>query len=127
MRKLAYSDEFEALWRAYPKRAGGNSKAKAYRAFKTRLKQGYTLADISAGVYRYGAFCEKTARVGSEFVMMAATFFGPDEHFLEPWEPPATMIKETLEQRAARLGLTARPGESWADFERRVQQSRDRV
>lgn len=124
--KHKYSREFESLWITYPKRAGGNPKPKAYKAYQARIKEGYTHAEIMAGLMRYRAYCEKTAVIGSEFVMQAATFFGPDERFLEPYDLPKPKPKaETIEERAKRLGIQARPGESWEDFNRRVMQSRE--
>ncbi|HAG5708240.1 TPA: helix-turn-helix domain-containing protein, partial [Escherichia coli] len=35
-----YSPEFEQAWLAYPKRAGGNSKSAAFKAWKARLNEG---------------------------------------------------------------------------------------
>ena len=40
--KENYSNEFEQAWQAYPKRAGGNSKAAAWKAWKARIKDGVT-------------------------------------------------------------------------------------
>ncbi|EFG5126468.1 helix-turn-helix domain-containing protein, partial [Escherichia coli] len=35
-----YSPEFEQAWLVYPKRAGGNSKSAAFKAWKARLNEG---------------------------------------------------------------------------------------
>ncbi|MEI1656947.1 DNA-binding protein, partial [Escherichia coli] len=35
-----YSPEFEQAWQEYPKRAGGNSKSAAFKAWKARLREG---------------------------------------------------------------------------------------
>lgn len=88
MSKIEYTPEFEALWEIYPKRAGGNPKRKAFMAFQKRTKEGYEYDEIKDGLIRYATFCEKTAKIGSEFVMQAATFFGLNECFLEDWELP---------------------------------------
>ncbi|HHS9579441.1 TPA: conserved phage C-terminal domain-containing protein, partial [Raoultella planticola] len=53
--KQDYSPEFETAWDAYPKRAGGNSKAGAFKAWKARLKDGVKPDDMLAGVKRYAA------------------------------------------------------------------------
>lgn len=87
--KEDYSPEFETAWQAYPKRAGGNSKAAAYKAWKARLKDGVKSEDMLAGVKRYAAYVKVTGNAGTQFVKQAATFFGPDRHFEEAWQTPS--------------------------------------
>lgn len=84
----AVDEQFEEAWRAYPKRAGGNSKRGALKAWNARLAAGDQAADLLAGTKRYAAFCAATGKVGTEFVKLAATFFGPDRHFAEVWALP---------------------------------------
>lgn len=83
------SPEFETAWQAYPKRAGGNSKAAAFKAWKTRLKEGVKPEVMLAGVKRYAAYARATGSVGSQYVKQAASFFGPDRHFEESWQAPS--------------------------------------
>lgn len=80
-----YPEEFDTLWAAYPKRAGGNSKSDAHRAWSARLKNGATADEMLAGVQRYARYCEATGKIGTEYVKQAATFFGRGEHFRELW------------------------------------------
>jgi len=87
--KENYSNEFEQAWQAYPKRAGGNSKAAAWKAWKARIKDGVTTEAMLAGVSRYAGYVRATGSEGTQFVKQAATFFGPDRHFEEVWQPPA--------------------------------------
>ena len=87
--KENYSNEFEQAWQAYPKRAGGNSKAAAWKAWKARLKDGATVEVLMAGVRRYAGYVRATGSEGTQFVKQAATFFGPDRHFEEVWQAPA--------------------------------------
>lgn len=87
--KQDYSPEFETAWEAYPKRAGGNSKAGAFKAWKARLKDGVKPDDMLAGVKRYAAYARATGSVGTQFVKQAVTFFGPDRHFEESWPAPS--------------------------------------
>ncbi|TQI87674.1 hypothetical protein FHU12_5379 [Serratia marcescens] len=96
--KQDYSPEFEAAWQAYPKRAGGNPKPSAYKAWNARLKDGATPEAMLAGVKRYAAFVAATGKLGSEFVKQAATFFGPDRHFDETWQTPSAPggVRHTL-------------------------------
>ena len=85
--KENYSNEFEQAWQAYPKRAGGNSKAAAWKAWKARIKDGVTTEAMLAGVSRYAGYVRATGSEGTQFVKQAATFFGPDRHFEEVWQP----------------------------------------
>lgn len=85
-----YPEAFERTWAIYPRRAGGNPKQRAFHAWAARLKSGATADEVHAGVERYTRFCEATGKIGTEFVQQAATFFGPDAHFRERWDAPAS-------------------------------------
>ena len=89
-----YTAGFTASWLSYPKRAGSNPKAKAYSAYKKRmieLNDGFEV--VQKGVVRYAKFCDATGKTGTEFVMQAATFFGPDKHYENDWTIPAKAEK----------------------------------
>lgn len=90
--KENYSNEFEQAWQAYPKRAGGNSKAAAWKAWKARIKDGVTTVAMLAGVNRYAGYVRATGSAGTQYVKQAATFFGPDRHFEETWQAPAGAV-----------------------------------
>lgn len=85
--KDIYTTDFLNAWEHYPKRNGSNDKRKAFKAWSARLTQGHTTDVMIQGAQRYNAYCVAIGRVGTEFVMQAATFFGPADppHFLEPW------------------------------------------
>lgn len=80
-----YPPEFEATWRAYPKRTGGNPKRAAFKAWRARRREGVPADALHAGVVRYAAYVDATGKAGSEYVKQARTFFGPDEHYRESW------------------------------------------
>lgn len=82
-------DKFDEAWGHYPKRSGGNPKTKARKAWNARLQAGINPQEIIDGVIRYHAWCESTKKINTEYVKQAATFFGPDNHFHEPWTIPA--------------------------------------
>jgi hypothetical protein len=82
------STGFAECWDAYPKRAGGNSRSAAEKAYRSRIAAGATAEQLLAGTRRYAAFIRATDREGTEYVKQASTFFGPGEHYLEPWAPP---------------------------------------
>ncbi|HAX3110454.1 TPA: DNA-binding protein [Escherichia coli] len=84
-----YSPEFEQAWQEYPKRAGGNSKSAAFKAWKARIREGIKPETMLDGVKRYAAWIRATGNNGTQFVKQAATFFGPDRHFEEFWQQPA--------------------------------------
>ncbi|HIH9052335.1 TPA: helix-turn-helix domain-containing protein [Escherichia coli] len=84
-----YSPEFEQAWQEYPKRAGGNSKSAAFKAWKARLREGIKPETMLDGVKRYAVWVRATGNTGTQFVKQAATFFGPDRHFDESWQQPA--------------------------------------
>lgn len=135
-----YSPAFEAAWLRYPKRAGGNSKADAWKAWKARLKAGEDEQSLLGGVERYRLFCEATEKVGTEYVKQAATFFGPAEHFKESWDVPpgrgagATpewaklpMLDEQLAAHAAKHNLPApSPGETYQAYRSRLRSEIER-
>jgi hypothetical protein len=99
----AQPDTFETALREYPRRAGGNPKPKALKAWKARLSEGHTVDELQAGVCRYAAFVRATGKEGTEYVQQAATFFGPGKGFLEAWAPP--------EPRVAAVG--GKSGAAW--------------
>lgn len=90
--KENYSKEFEQAWQAYPKRAGGNSKAAAWKAWKARIKDGVNTEVMLAGVNRYAGYVRATGSAGTQYVKQAATFFGPDRHFEESWQAPSGAV-----------------------------------
>ncbi len=89
--KKTYPDEFELVWSIYPKRAGGNSKSDAFKAWNARIKDGTATEEIYSGVERYAAFVKFEGNLNTQYVKQAKTFFGPGMHFSEPWaiqQPP---------------------------------------
>jgi len=82
--------EFQAFKEAFPKRAGTQPWTKALKAIRARLKEGSQWSDFLEGAQRYADYCDSVDCTGTEFVLQAATFCGPDKHFLEPWELPRT-------------------------------------
>lgn len=80
------SAAFAAAWAAYPKRSGSNPKRRAEIAWGARIAEGTASADLIAGVQRYAVFCRHEGKVGTPYVLQAATFFGPDRRWAESWE-----------------------------------------
>lgn len=114
-----YPEDFERTWETYPKRNGDNPKRSALKAWSARRKAGHTAEVIHAGVERYRRWCEATGKINTETVKQAATFFGPDESFLLPWDIPAAKPVNGYPRTDAdwmskgrQLGIHAKPGES---------------
>lgn len=99
--------------RAYPHRSGDQSWRRAAKAGNARIAEGHTAAEFIEGARRYAAFCEATGKLGTEYVKQAATFLGPEKHFLLPWDPPATKADVRLASNmAAAREFMARTEES---------------
>ena len=99
--------EFKAL---YPQRGGDQPWSKALKAINARLKTGSTWNEILAGTRRYADFIRATGKEGSEYVLHAATFCGPDKRYLNLWAPPAekeTVMDEILRRAGRAPNATA--------------------
>jgi hypothetical protein len=77
--------DFEQAWAAYPARHGGNPKKDALAAWNARRREGEAAATMLAGLERYKAHMTAEGKVGTQYVLQAATFFGPGKRYLEPW------------------------------------------
>lgn len=97
-----YPDDFEAAWSSYPKRAGGNPKKSAYKAWSARRKQGVPAETIRAGVERYAKYIRAKGDERTEFVMQAKRFFGPNAEYDNDWMPPAV---RTPQRHDGRMGF----------------------
>ncbi len=107
-----YSPEFEQAWLAYPKRAGGNLKSAAFKAWKARLNEGVNPETMLEGVKRYAGWVSAMGNSGTQFVKQAVTFFGPDRHF-ESLEVPAVSAARripVLQSQLRQRGLQPDPG-----------------
>lgn len=81
-----YPEEFETLWRDYPKRSGSAGKAGAMKAWRARCREGISPETMLGAVRRYSSYCEGKGIVGTEFVKLAQTFLGTNHEFDNPWE-----------------------------------------
>lgn len=86
-----YPEAFEACWKAYPKRHRPDDKKPAFRAWKARVREGVTEDVLALATRRYAQQCESDGSAGTRFVKLAATFYGPDEH----WRPFAENAQPT--------------------------------
>lgn len=105
--KHEYPPEFEAAWAAYPRKKGA-SKFDAFRAWRSRIREGVDAETIVAGVRAYALYVEAKG-TSQEYMKLPETFFGPGRHFENDWtvEPEA--------QRDPRRGPLT-PHEELLDF-----------
>lgn len=96
-----YPEDFERTWSKYPKRAGNNPKPDGFRAWDGRRKAGQSVEAMESGAERYQAYCKATDVIGTEFVMQAKRFFGPDQLYLQKWDLPRERKPKGDLERAA--------------------------
>lgn len=118
-----YPEEFEACWKAYPKRHSADGKKPAFKAWQARVRSGVLAETLLLATTRYAKQCHQDGSIGTRFVKMASTFYGPDEHwesFDENWKPesnpktkPASPIAQTSmdgrQERRPLPGLVDQP------------------
>jgi len=124
--KVTLDDNYFAeIWASYPKRAGSNPKQRAISAFHARCRGTKQEAErIINGVARYAKFCEAPGKTGTELVMQAATFFGPDKHYENDWTCPIKDVAQKLPRDDNQLNhfaskrdlRQARAGESYSEY-----------
>jgi hypothetical protein len=88
--------EFAKFKLLYPKRSGDQPWKRALRAINARLKEGHGWEEILDGTLRYVSWCKSTGKLGTEHVMQAARFCGPEKPFLGTWELPTTKADTRL-------------------------------
>lgn len=64
-------NDFEELWKLYPRKAG---KAKAFKAYKSAIKQGATNEQIKQGILNYIQWI-KDHKTQAEYIKHGSTFF----------------------------------------------------
>lgn len=84
---VSYPEAFEQVWEEYPARPGA-SKKDAFRAWDARVKSGTDPEIIRMGAIRYSVYC-RAVGTDPQFIKQPTTFFGPGEHYLSDWTPPA--------------------------------------
>lgn len=117
-RGRVYPPEFEGAFAALPARHVPHPKAAAYTAWRARVREVEEVFQLEAAADAYREDQERQGKAGTEFVLQAATFFGPGGRF-EPYlgrepgalAPPASEADAFLEREAQRLAhLTAAGG-----------------
>lgn len=77
--KKEYICAFDAFWKIYPRK---NDKARAYKQYQARLKDGYTEDQLLTACKNYAAECKKEKRE-QRYIKHGATFLSANEPFLD--------------------------------------------
>lgn len=77
--KKTYMCAFESFWSTYPRK---KEKAKAYKCYQSRLKDGYTDNELYYAAVAYSNECKKN-KTEERFIKLAATFLGPNTPFID--------------------------------------------
>lgn len=78
-----YPPEFEQWWREHPRRDGPDPKREAFKAWRTRVREGIAPDVLLRAVRAYRAWCERRRIIRTEHVMQGRTFLGPNERWRE--------------------------------------------
>ena len=81
IKKEKFFVEFATFMETYPYRPN-NPKKLAFAQWNARLKEGRTTAELIRAAKNYRLFCEREGKEG-EFILMASTFLGPNERYVE--------------------------------------------
>lgn len=95
--------DLEELKAIYPKRSGNQPWPRAVKAINARIKEGHKWDEIADGIRRYSAYCKEVGKIGTEFVMMASTFCGPDKNFQQDWIVPANKGQQRDDENVDKL------------------------
>jgi uncharacterized protein YdaU (DUF1376 family) len=82
-------DEWINFKLEYPHRSGGVAWERAKKAWKARLAEGHKWNELIEGAKRYCKYCDAANKTGTDYVMHASTFCGPDKGFTQEWDIPA--------------------------------------
>ena len=74
-----YICAFDDFWKIYPRK---NDKAKAYKCYQARLKDGYTEEQLLTACKNYAAECAKN-KTEQKYIKHGATFLSVNEPFLD--------------------------------------------
>lgn len=80
--KTDYPLAFLECWAAYPRREPDNSKKLAWKAWQARVNADVPIATLLAATKGYAQSIRQRGKEGTEFVLLAATFYGCNERYL---------------------------------------------
>ncbi len=109
---MVYPEAFERVWAMLPSRGINNPKKACFKAWSKRLKEGVDPADLERAASNYNLYCRQKSVLGTEYVMLGSTFFGPQERyepFLAVTPAPAINQARKVSKEAEEDRIDARP------------------
>lgn len=94
-----YPDEFMKFWSAYPKRDRPDVKKPAFKNWLARLKSGISPELLIGCALEYAKDQARKGKLGTEYVMRAETFLGPNERYV-PYTPQIAPGRPVASPRA---------------------------
>lgn len=109
--KQDYPIAFEEAWREFPRREPDNPKKPAWKAWQSRVNEGEKIGDLLAATKGYAASIRQRRLEGTDRVLQAATFYGPNERWQEFMPKPAApaIAKPKLAAEPPEERVDARP------------------
>lgn len=74
-----YSVCFESFWKEYPRK---KEKAKAYKAYNARIKDGFSEAELMTATKRYADECKQKG-IEERYIKLGATFLSANTPFID--------------------------------------------
>lgn len=115
--KNKYTCAFEQFWDAYPRK---KEKARAYKCYLARLKDGFSEDELLLAVKRYADEC-RCNETEEKYIKLASTFIGPNTPFSDylrgDYKPPKAQKKSNSFNN-----FQGRDYSNMSDLERRLIQ-----
>lgn len=92
-----YTPSFLSFWNTYPRKEG---KFKSSELWQSLLDEGLTEAQLIGSAERYA---QAKAGIDTEFLLLPATFLGPQRRFEDFLPPDPAAVKANLEKRLVEL------------------------
>lgn len=102
-----YSANFDAFWKVYPRK---KEKAKAYKAYNARLKDGFSDDELLKAATAYAEEC-KSRNTEERYIKLGATFLSantPFEDYLKEGEEDGQSIAQRKENVPEKRGTWGR-------------------
>jgi hypothetical protein len=92
-----YEAEFDKLWPAWKGRPN-NSKKAGLEKYIVQRRKGVSWEELRDATIAYYEYCQEEDSLGTKYMLMAQTFFGPHERWKGPWEVRPRKAREQLKQ-----------------------------
>ena len=93
-----FEEDFAEFWKAYPKRAGGNPRKTALKAYTARRKAGATHDAIMQALRAFTAEQQSMGKIGTVYIPMASSWLNREEWADEADQPEAPSAAETRDE-----------------------------